>query len=111
MGKILIDSEELENLLQDVQVITYTDVMGKRTNDIFETLDKAFNLIDQAKKFTNFSVVEWRPVSEIPTHESVGLIRFKNGTVKVCEIYASENGACFKDYLRDTVSKWAYLPE
>ncbi len=108
MSKIWIDSEEIEKLLTDVQILTYTDVMGKRTNEIFETLDKAFNLIDYAKKSTNFCVVEWHSVADKPSEEKPILVKYKDNN-KTYYLYDHfEINSFFKS---DTAKEWAYLPE
>jgi len=122
MSKVLIDSEELEKLLWDVQIIVYTDVMQKRQNEIFETLDKAFNLIDYAKKSSNFSVLEWHDVTVIPhDHEKV-LVRFRSKPdevyVKTAVVHTFENDSLRFPYWSfddggnvEDVEEWASLPK
>jgi hypothetical protein len=122
MSKVLIDCEELENLILDAQDLTYTDVMGRNVDDIYETLDKAINLIDYAKKSTNFSIVEWHDVTVIPhDHEKV-LVRFRSKPDEVCVktavVHTFENDTLHFPYWGfddggnvEDVEEWASLPK
>ncbi len=95
--KIVIDSEELETLISIAQDIIHSSVYVSQAEKASRILDRAIELIDNAKHSNLISTIEWHKYpDEKPNKKGRYYFKFKDDP-RICEILLEENDTILED--------------